>query len=102
MQLIKLPFLSKSNYKFFALPLPSEVCAFPFDFVLERDPKNIFYYHRELENYADQVLDFLLFDKQVYKWNLPVCNSGQYIYVTGLFNFFFVSQDLIDFTLQDF
>ena len=24
------------------------------------------------------------------------CSSGQYIYVTGLFNFFFVPQDLID------
>ena len=26
----------------------------------------------------------------------PVCNSDQYIYATGLFNFFFVPQDLID------
>ena len=29
-------------------------------------------------------------------WNIPICNSGQYIYVTGLCNFFFVPQDLID------
>ena len=28
-------------------------------------------------------------------WDPPVCNSGQYIYVTGLRNFLFV-QDLID------
>ena len=28
--------------------------------------------------------------------DLPVCNSGQYIYVIGLRNFFFVLQDLID------
>ena len=32
----------------------------------------------------------------IYTWNLPVCNSGQYIYVTGLHNIFFVPQDLID------
>ena len=28
--------------------------------------------------------------------NLLVCNSGQYTYVMGLFNFSFVLQDLID------
>ena len=28
--------------------------------------------------------------------NLLVCNSGQHTCVTGLFNFFFVLQDLID------
>ena len=28
--------------------------------------------------------------------NLSVCNSGQHTYVTGLVNFFFVLQDLID------
>ena len=32
----------------------------------------------------------------IYTRNLPVCNSGQYIYVTGLCNFFFVLQDLIE------
>ena len=32
----------------------------------------------------------------IYTWNLLVCNSGQYIYVTGLHNFFFVLQDLIE------
>ena len=32
----------------------------------------------------------------MYTWNLPVCKSGQYTYVTGSFNFFFVLQDLID------
>ena len=29
-------------------------------------------------------------------WNLQDCNSGQYIYVTGLHNFFVVLQDFID------
>ena len=32
----------------------------------------------------------------IYTWNLLVCNSGQYIYVTGLHNFFFVLQDVIE------
>ena len=38
----------------------------PFDFVLERDPKNIFYYQRDVENYMDPVLNFLLFDRHEY------------------------------------
>ena len=53
-----------------------------------RGPKNIFYYQRDVENYRDQVLNFLR--------NLPVCNSGQHTYDTGLLNFYFVLQDLID------
>ena len=32
----------------------------------------------------------------IYTWNLLVCDSGQHTYVMGLFNFFFVLQDLID------
>ena len=35
-------------------------------------------------------------DINIYTENLLVCNSGQPTYVTGLFNFFFVLQDLID------
>ena len=40
----------------------------------------------------------LLFDRyeHIHTRNLLVCNSGQHIYVTGLLNFFFVFQDLID------
>ena len=40
--------------------------ALPFDFALERDPKNIFYYQRDIENYTDHVLNFLLFDSHEY------------------------------------
>ena len=40
--------------------------ALPFDFALERDPKNIIYYQRDVENYMDQVLNFLLFDRHEY------------------------------------
>ena len=39
---------------------------------------------------------FYLVDMNTYTRNLPVCNSGQYIYVTDLCNFFFVLQELID------
>ena len=37
-----------------------------------------------------------MIDMSIYTRNLPVCYSGQYIYVTGLHNHFFVRQDLID------
>ena len=42
--------------------------ALPFNFALERerDPKSIFYYQRDVENYTDQVLNFLLFDRHEY------------------------------------
>ena len=60
---LKLPFLSKNMSKFFHLPSPSKPCALPFNFMLERDPKNIFYHQRDIENYKDQVLNFLLFDR---------------------------------------
>ena len=40
--------------------------ALPFDFALERDPKNIFYYQRDNGNYTDQVLNFFLFDRHEY------------------------------------
>ena len=52
--------------KFSPLPLPSKTCALPFDFALEREPKNIFYYQHDIENYMDQVLNFLLFDRHEY------------------------------------
>ena len=52
--------------KFFPLPLPSKTCALPFDFALERDPKNIFYYQRDVESFTDQVLNFISLDRQEY------------------------------------
>ena len=71
--------------------------ALPLDFTLERDPKNIFYYQRDVDNYTDQVLNFFYsIDVNIHTRNFPVCNSGQHTYVTGLFNFFFVLSDLID------
>ena len=52
--------------QFLQLPLPSKTCVLLFDFALERDPKNIFYYQRDVQNYTDQVLNFLLFDRHDY------------------------------------
>ena len=37
-----------------------------------------------------------MIDMSIYTRNLPVGNSGHYIQITGLRNFFFVLQDLID------
>ena len=53
--------------KHFPFPSLSKACALPFNFALERDPKNIFYYQRDAENYTDQVLDFSLFNRHEYK-----------------------------------
>ena len=43
-----------------------KTCVLPVDFALERDPKNIFHFQRDVENYTDQVLNFLLFDRHEY------------------------------------
>ena len=79
--------------KLFPLPSPNKTCALRFDFALERDLKNNFYYQRDVDNYTDQALNFLLFDRHEY---IHTESSGLYTYVTGLSNFFFVLQDLID------
>ena len=52
--------------KFFPLPSRSKTWALPFDFALERDPKNTFYCQYDVESYTDQVLNFLLFDRHEY------------------------------------
>ena len=64
--MIKLPFSQQEHLQILTLPSPSKTCALPFDFALERDPKNIFYCQRDVENYTDQVLDFLLCDRHEY------------------------------------
>ena len=52
--------------KFFPFPSSSKTSALPFDFALERDPKYTFYRQRDLDNYMDQVLGFLLYDRYEY------------------------------------
>ena len=61
--IIKLPFVSKNMSKFFLLPPPSKTCALPFDFALERDPKNIFYYQRDLYVIRTRSSIFLSLDR---------------------------------------
>ena len=60
---MKVPSSQQEHVQIFSLPLPSKAYALPFDFVLERDPKNIFYYQHDIGNYMDQVVSFLLFDR---------------------------------------
>ena len=64
--IIKLPFFQQERVQIFPLPSPSKARALPFDFALGRDPKNIFYYERDVENHMDQVLNFLLLDRHEY------------------------------------
>ena len=63
-----IPGLSRTvgTMKFSPLSSPSKTCVLPFDFALERDLKNIFYYQHDVENYMAQVLNFLLFDRHAY------------------------------------
>ena len=93
----KVIFFSARTYPNFShFPSHFPLLALRFDLALERDPRYIFYCQHEVDNYSDQVLNFYyMIDMSIYTWNLSVCNSGQYIYVTGLCNFFFVLQDLI-------
>ena len=39
--IIELPFSQQEHVQIFPLPSSSKTCALPFDFALERDPKNI-------------------------------------------------------------
>ena len=83
--------------KFFPLYLPNKTCVLPFNFALERDLRNIFYYQHGVESYTDQVLNFYIFDRHKY---IHTESSGLEFWsvnlVMGLNNFFFVLQDLID------
>ena len=64
--MIQLPFSQQEHVQIFPLPSPSKTCVLPFNFMLERDLKNIFYYQHDVENYTGQVLNFLLFDRHEY------------------------------------
>ena len=51
--------------------------------------------HKELYGPGPQFFRYSI-GINIYTQNLPVSNSGQHTYFVGLFNFFFVHQDLID------
>ena len=59
-------FCQQEHVQFLPLLSPNKTCALPFNFPLERDLKNIFYYQHGVENYTDQVLNFSLFDRHEY------------------------------------
>ena len=62
---IKLLFPQKEYLQIFPTSLAKwNMCTSLRFFV--RDPKNILNYQRDVENYTDQVLNFLLFDKHEY------------------------------------
>ena len=43
-----LPFSQQEHVQIFPLSSPSKTCTLPFNFALVRDPKNIFYYQRDV------------------------------------------------------
>ena len=62
----KVTFLSaRTSPNFFHFPRQVKR-PLPLDFVLERDPGNIFYCQRDVGNCTDQVFVFLLFDRHEY------------------------------------
>ena len=63
--MLKLPFSQQEHLKIFPTSLAKKNMRFPL-ISSYRDPKNIFYHQLDLENYMDQVLDFLLFDRHEY------------------------------------
>ena len=64
--------------------------------MLEKDPKNIFCYELDVENYTDQVVNFSVFDKHAkYSWNLPLLIPVS-VFMLRVNVTLFVPQDLID------
>ena len=61
--MIKLPLSQQEHLQ---VPPTSKTCALHFESTLKRDPKIIFYYQRDLENYTDQVLNILLLSRHKY------------------------------------
>ena len=61
-----------------------------------RDPKNIFYYQREVDNYTNQFLDFLIFDKHEYTYGISRSVILVSIFMLRVYVYDFFPQDLID------
>ena len=64
--MIKLPFSQQEHLQSFPTSLAKRSTCASIRFRV-RDPKNIFYYQRDVQNYTDQILDFSLFDKHEFK-----------------------------------
>ena len=92
--IIKLPFSEQEHVQIFPFPSPSKTCAsLPFC-ARERPEKYLLLseWCKRIIQTRSSIFCYLI-DMNIYTQNLPVCNSGQHTYVTGLFNFFFVLQD---------
>ena len=93
---IELSFSQQEHLQIFPTLLAKlNMCASLWFWVREI-PKKYFLlsvWRREL--YGAGTLFFIIWETCGYTWNLPDCNSGHYIYFTGLCNLFFVLQDLI-------
>ena len=61
-----------------------------------RDPKNIFYYQRDVDNYTNQFLDFLIFDKHEYTYGIFRSVILVIIFMLRVYVCDFIPQDLID------
>ena len=99
--IIKVPVSQQEHLQIFPTSLTKwNMCA-SFRFRVREKPEKYFQlsaWRREF--YEPGPRFFIIWQRWIYIiiyiLNLLVCNSGQYIYVTGLCNFFFVLQNLID------
>ena len=90
--IIKLPFSEQEHVQIFPFPSPSKTCAsLPFC-ARERPEKYLLLseWCKRIIQTRSSIFCYLI-DMNIYTQNLPVCNSGQHTYVTGLFNFFLCS-----------
>ena len=96
--IVKLSFSQQEYSQVFPLPWPSKTCVrFP-SISRQRETRkisSIISVTQRIIRTRSSIFCYSI-DMNIYTRNLPVCNSGQHTYVTGLFNFFFVLQDLID------
>ena len=95
--IIKLPFSQQEHVHTFPLLSPSKTCA-SLRFRVRQRPEKYFLisaWRRELYRPKSSIFCYLI-DMNIFTRRLSVCNPGQHTYFTGLFNFFFVLQDLID------
>ena len=64
--IIKLSFSHQEHVQIFPLLSPSKTCALPFDFALERDLENIFYYQCDVELYGPGPQFFVIRYTRIY------------------------------------
>ena len=95
-KLLSYLFLSKNLQIFYTSLAKRNMCASLWFRVREKPEKYSLSSAWRKELYEPGPLNFIIWWTLRYTQNPPVCISGQYIYVTGLCNFLFVPQDLIN------